>query len=89
MTYRGINALAETVNGLYKTELVRHRGPTGGPWRNIDDVELATLAWVHWHNHQRLHSHNAGRVPPAEAEDLHYRQQHSGHQAETQTKQPA
>ena len=61
MTYRGINALAETVNGLYKTELIR--GPTGGPWRSVDDVELATLAWVHWHNHQRLHSH-LGDTPP-------------------------
>ena len=55
MTYRGINALAETVNGLYKTELIR--GPDQGPWRNVDDIELATLAWVHWHNTQHLHSH--------------------------------
>ena len=49
------NALAETVNGLYKTELIR--GPDQGPWRSVDDVELATLGWVHWHNTQRLHSH--------------------------------
>ena len=79
------NALAETIIGLYKTELVRNRGP----WRGLDDLELATLEWVDWFNNRRLHHHNAGRVPPAEAEDLHYRQQHSGHQAETQTKQPA
>ena len=79
------NALAETIIGLYKTELVRHRGP----WRGLEDLELATLEWVDWFNRRRLHHHNAGRVPPAEAEDLHYRQQHSGHQAETQTKQPA
>ena len=79
------NALAETIIGLYKTELVRHRGP----WRGVDDLELATLEWVDWFNNRRLHHHNADRVPPAEAEDLHYRQQHSGHQAETQTKQPA
>jgi putative transposase len=79
------NALAESTIGLYKTELVRHRGP----WRGLDDLELATLVWVDWFNHRRLHHHNAGRVPPAEAEDLHYRQQHSAHRAETQTKQPA
>ena len=66
MTYRGINALAETVNGLYKTELVRHRGP----WRGLDDLELATLAWVHWHNTQRLHSH-LGDLPPAEFEEAY------------------
>ncbi len=46
------NALAETINGLYKTELIRRRGP----WRNVDDVELATLEWVHWFNTSRLHS---------------------------------
>ena len=62
------NALAETVIGLYKTELIR--GPTGGPWRNVDDVELATLAWVHWHNTQRLHSH-LGDTPPAEFEEAY------------------
>lgn len=47
-TYRGVNALAETVVGLYKTELIR--GPGQGPWHTIEDVELATLDWVHWHN---------------------------------------
>ena len=59
------NALAETLIGIYKTELIR--GPAGGPWRSVDDVELATLAWVHWHNHQRLHSH-LGDIPPTEFE---------------------
>ena len=79
------NALAESTIGLYKTELVRHRGP----WRGLHDLELATLGWVHWFNHRRIHHHNTGRLPPAEAEELHYRQQHSAHQGNTQTKQPA
>ncbi len=60
------NALAETVNGYYKAELIR--GPARpGPWRSVEDVELATLGWVHWHNHQRLHGY-LGDVPPAEFE---------------------
>lgn len=64
------NALAETVNGYYKAELVR--GPTkNGPWKTIDDLELATLGWVHWHNTQRLHSY-LGDVPPAEFEQSFY-----------------
>lgn len=57
------NALAETVNGLYKNELVHRRGP----WRNLDDVEVATAAWVHWWNTARLHG-ACGDVPPAEYE---------------------
>jgi len=65
------NALAETVNGLYKTELIR--GPDQGPWRTVDDVELATLGWVHWYNHQRLHGY-LGDVPPVEYEEAHYAQ---------------
>lgn len=69
------NALAETVIGLYKTELIR--GPTGGPWRSVEDVELATLAWVHWHNTQRLHSH-LRNIPPAEFEAA-YAAQHPDH----------
>ncbi len=60
------NALAETVNGLYKTELIRR----GGPWRSVEDVELATLAWVNWWNTERLHS-ACGYVPPAEYEERH------------------
>jgi len=67
------NALAETVNGLYKTELIR--GPGQGPWRSVDEVELATLGWVHWHNTQRLHGY-LGDVPPAEFEAA-YAAQHT------------
>jgi putative transposase len=66
------NALAETVNGLYKTELIR--GPDQGPWKTVDEVELATLAWVHWHNTERLHSY-LGDVPPAEFEAAFYADQ--------------
>ncbi len=57
------NALAESVIGLYKAELVRRRGP----WRGLDDLELATLDWVDWYNHRRLHG-AIGYVPPAEYE---------------------
>jgi putative transposase len=57
------NALAETVNGLYKAELIWRRGP----WRTVEDVELATLAWVDWWNHRRLHG-ACGHLPPAEFE---------------------
>jgi len=63
------NALAETVNGLYKTELIR--GPGQGPWKTVEDVELATLGWVHWHNTERLHGY-LGDVPPTEFETAHY-----------------
>ncbi len=62
------NALAETIIGLYKTELIRQRGP----WRNIDDVEYATLEWVDWFNHRRLFQ-PIGDVPPAELEQAYYR----------------
>lgn len=78
------NALAETINGLYKTELVRNQGP----WRGLDDLEIATLEWVDWFNHRRLF-HHLGRVPSAEFEDLYYRQQLSAHRADTQTTEPA
>ena len=68
--YRSINALAETVNGYYKTELVR--GPARpGPWRTVEDLELATLGWVHWHNTKRLHGY-LGDIPPAEFEQAFY-----------------
>ena len=66
------NALAETVNGIYKTELIR--GPDHGPWKTIDQVELATLSWVHWYNTQRLHGYCAD-TPPSEYEEAHYAQQ--------------
>jgi len=61
------NALAETVNGLYKTELIRAQGP----WRTADQVELATAAWVAWWNEQRLHS-ACGDMPPAEFEAAYH-----------------
>jgi putative transposase len=57
------NALAETINGLYKTELIHRRGP----WKTKESVELATLQWVHWFNHHRL-LEPIGYIPPAEAE---------------------
>jgi putative transposase len=63
------NALAETVIGLYKTELIR--GPRQGPWRTVEDIELASLGWVHWHNTDRLHTY-LGDVPPAEFEAAFY-----------------
>ena len=67
------NALAETVNGYYKTELVR--GPARpGPWKTVEDLELATLGWVHWHNTQRLHGY-LGDIPPAEFEQKFYADQ--------------
>jgi putative transposase len=78
------NALAETIIGLYKAELVRNRGP----WRGLDDPEYANLEWVDWFNHRRLFEAH-GHIPPAEFEEHHYRQNDSARRAETQTKQPA
>jgi putative transposase len=78
------NALAESINGLYKTELVRNKGP----WRGLDDLELATLEWVDWFNHRRLFEDH-GRIPPAEFEAMFYRQTSSRREAETQTHEPA
>jgi putative transposase len=72
------NALAETVIGLFKTEVIRQRGP----WRSLEDVEFATLEWVWWFNHHRL-LEPLGYVPPAEHEEAFYRQQ------ETQLSVPA
>jgi putative transposase len=63
------NALAETINGLYKTELIKPRKP----WRTIEEVELATAEWVHWFNHQRLYEY-CGDIPPAELEAAYYAQ---------------
>jgi len=63
------NALAETINGLYKAELIHRRGP----WKTRESVELATLEWVSWFNHQRL-MEPLGYIPPAEAEANYYRQ---------------
>jgi transposase InsO family protein len=64
------NALAETINGLYKNEVI-HRC---GPWRSLDAVELATLEWVDWFNNRRL-LEPIGNIPPAEFEEAYYRQQ--------------
>jgi transposase InsO family protein len=61
------NALAETVIGLYKTEVIRQRGP----WRNVEQVEFATLEWVDWFNNRRL-LEPIGYVPPAEFEQMYY-----------------
>ena len=63
------NALAETINGLYKAELIHRRGP----WKTRESVELATLEWVSWFNHQRLMG-PLGHIPPAEAEADYYMQ---------------
>jgi putative transposase len=63
------NALAESTIGLYKTELIRRQGP----WKTIDQVELATLEWVDWYNHRRLHT-ACGGLPPAEYEQTRERQ---------------
>ena len=61
------NALAESFNGLYKTELIRHCGP----WRGLEDVEYATLEYVDWFNHRRLHG-ELGMIPPAEFEAAYF-----------------
>jgi len=68
------NAAAEAQFGLYKTELIRRRGP----WRGLDHVEVATLEWVDWFNHRRLHT-SCGNVPPAEYEQQQYRQNTAPH----------
>ena len=65
------NALAESIIGLYKTELIARRGP----WRTCEAVELATLEWVHWYNHRRLFG-PLGHVPPAAFEAHYYHQLH-------------
>lgn len=67
------NALAESFNGLYKAELIRHRGP----WCGLDDVEYATLEYVDWFNQRRLHG-ELGMRPPAEFEAIYYDQARSG-----------
>jgi len=61
------NALAESIIGLFKTEVIRRRGP----WRSVEDVEFATLEWVWWFNHHRLLG-PIGHVPPAELEEAYY-----------------
>lgn len=66
---RSYNALAETINGLYKAEVIWHRGP----WRTFEAVEFATLEWVDWFNNRRL-LEPIGGIPPAEAEARYYAQ---------------
>lgn len=61
------NALAETINGLFKAEVIHRRGP----WRNFEAVEYATLEWVDWFNNRRL-LEPIGNIPPAEAESNFY-----------------
>ena len=61
------NALAESINGLYKAEVIHRRGP----WRSFEAVEFATLEWIDWFNHRRL-LEPIGNIPPAEAEDRYY-----------------
>jgi putative transposase len=63
------NALAETINGLYKTELIKPRRP----WRTLETVEYATAEWVDWFNHRRLYEY-CGDIPPAELEAAYYAQ---------------
>ncbi len=78
------NALADTMNGLYETELVDNNGP----WRGPDDLELATVEWVDWFNHRRL-LRDLGRIPPVEFETNHYRQFVPANHVVTQTHEPA
>jgi putative transposase len=75
--------MAESIIGLYKTELVRNKGP----WRELDDLELAPLEWVDRFNHRRLFT-DLGRIPPAEFEEFHFRQNASADQAKTQPGEP-
>jgi len=77
------NALAESFNGLYKWELIHRQGP----WRGLDDVEFATLTYVDWFNHRRLHggiTDDASYVTPAEHEATYYRQDHPALEPVTQ-----
>ncbi|MFC4089676.1 IS3 family transposase, partial [Micromonospora sp. GCM10011541] len=60
------NAMAEAFNSLYKAELVRNKGP----WRGLDDLEMATVEYIDWYNNRRLHG-ELGHIPPAEHEALH------------------
>ena len=66
------NAMAESIIGLFKTEVIRRRGP----WRGLDDVEIATLEWVDWFNNRRLFE-DLGWIPPAEAESDYHAITHS------------
>jgi putative transposase len=81
--YRSINAMAESFHGLYKWELIYPRGP----WRGLDDVEYATLGYIDWFNHRRLHGEitdDNTYVTPAEFEASYYRQATPADDAVTQ-----
>jgi putative transposase len=64
------NAMAEAFNSIFKAELIRNKGP----WRGIDDLELAVAEYIDWYNHRRLHG-ELGLIPPVEHEQAHRRQQ--------------
>jgi putative transposase len=78
------NALAESFNGLYKTELIHRRGP----WKNVDHVEWATLTYVDWFNNRRIHN-EIGKIPPAELEENYYRQNGTATLVTSQTNESA
>ena len=65
--YRRINALAEAFDSLFEAELVRNKGP----WRSIDDLEIAVAEYIDWFNHRRLHG-EIGMIPPVEAKQSYY-----------------
>jgi putative transposase len=75
------NALAETINGLYKTELIKPRKP----WQTIDEVELATAEWVDWFNHRRLYEY-CGDIPPVELETAYYAQTRTSRRLSSHTR---
>ena len=68
MTYRGVNALAEAFNSLFKAELVRNKRP----WKDTDDLEVTVTEYVDWFDRRRLNG-QAGLIPPVELEDTYYR----------------
>jgi len=80
LTYRGINALAESFNGLYKNELIHRRGP----WKNAEDVEWATPIYIDWFSNRRIHS-SLGDLSPAEFEAAFYNETESANQAASET----
>ncbi len=75
-TLTAANTLAESIIGLFKTEVIHHQGP----WKTIDAVELATCVWVDWYNNRRL-LEPIGDIPPAELEQAYYEHQESRAQA--------
>lgn len=74
------NALAESIIGLYKTELIKPQGP----WRTVDQVEIATLEYIDWFNHRRLYEY-CGDIPPAELEAAYYKHNQTRSRAEVPT----